>query len=103
MRKKQLIYISAFIPFGKTESFVLEEACAVKEFYENFLNIPRNPPKEIFHEKAKDLAKATLKLPLFNWAIISKFITSLFSKKTQETIAEIVCHSRSFRTALKNF
>ncbi len=103
MQEKLLVYITAFIPFGKTESFVLEEGFALKNLYKNFLIIPRNPPKEIFHQKGKQLRDNAIWLPLFNLKIIFNFLMALFSPRVWAVIGAIVRHSRNFKTCLKNF
>ena len=101
--KKTLVYISAFTPFGRGESFVLEEGCFVKELHKDFLIIPRNPPKEIFHEKAKDLVENAIWLPLFNFSIAMSFLAALFSPHVWGVMLDIVHHSRTFKIGLKNF
>ncbi len=97
-----IVYITAFIPFGRTESFVLEEISSIKGLFSNILIIPRNPSKEVFHQKAKELAKNALRLPLFNFEIVRVFFFSLLSLDVWKVLIKIVFNSRNFKICLKN-
>lgn len=49
----KIAYITAQTPFGKGETFVLEEMLAVTELGVNLVIIPRNPSKEVFHKEGE--------------------------------------------------
>ena len=49
----KIAYITAQTPYGKGEAFILEEMLAMFELGVHIVIIPRKPPKEVFHKKAK--------------------------------------------------
>jgi len=99
----KICYITAQTPWGKGESFILEELLEAKNQGFNFLIIPRNPPKEIFHEKAKELLGKTIWLPLINFRMTAKFFLALFTKPTLwKTLTKIVRHSHNLIILIKN-
>lgn len=103
MKNKQIAYITAFIPFGKIESFVLEEICSVRKLCNNVLIVPRNPPQEVFHEKAKELVSSTIGMPLLNGVIIFRFLCALISMRVWKIMGVVFKESRNFKTLVKNF
>lgn len=99
----KIAYITAHTPYGKGETFVLEEMLAVLEVGADLLIIPRNPPKEVFHAKAKELLDRTLWLPLLNWQILSCFLLALVTRpQLWRLIWIILSESRNAKIALKN-
>ncbi len=99
----KLAYITAHTPYGRGETFILEEMLAVVETGTDLLIVPRNPPKEVFHAKAKNLLDRTLWLPLFNWKILASFLVTLFTcLRVWNVIWKIFKESRSFSIILKN-
>lgn len=76
-----LLYITAQIPWGKGEAFVLEEMIEVKNQGISLLTIPRNPPREIFHKRAESLISNAIWLPLINIEMIIVFFRTLFLEK----------------------
>src|SRR5690348_12082724 len=99
---RYLVYITAFIPYGKTESFVLEEIVSVRSFYKDILVIPRNPPSTMFHKKARELEGCAIRLPLLNFAIVSNFMCSLFSLSTWRVVECLLKKSTGVAMKLKN-
>ena len=102
MTKRTILYITAFTPFGTGETFIIEELCAIKEFHKEILIIPRNPTKQIYHQKAKDLKADTVWLPLFNRAIILQLFVCFFSLRFWRTLQSIFKESRSLGVFYKN-
>lgn len=80
----------------------MEEACSVKEIHKEFMIVPRNPPKEVFHDKAKDLVQNAIDLPLFNAAIVLNFLASLLSAKVWGVLKDVVVNSRNISMIIKN-
>lgn len=99
----KICYITAQTPWGKAEPFILEELLEAKNQGFNFLIIPRNPPKEIFHKKAKELLEKTIWLPLINFRMVVKFFLALFTKPTLwKTLTKTIRHSRNLIILIKN-
>lgn len=99
----RIIYITASAPWGKGETFILEEMLEVKNQGVDLLIIPRNPPKEIFHKDAKELLKNSLWLPLIDLKIIFVFLYSFLIKKSSWKILSVLLkESRNYRIFFKN-
>lgn len=77
---KKILFITAQIPWGKGESFILGEMLEIKRQGINLLIIPRNPFREVFHKDAKELLENALWLPLLNFKILKNFLGKLFTK-----------------------
>jgi len=71
----KVAYITAQAPYGRGETFIIEEMLELKKTGTNLLIIPRNPTQNVFHEEAKNLLGDTLWFPLIN----SKMVVCLFS------------------------
>ena len=65
----KIAFITAQIPWGRAETFILEELLEAKRQGINLLIIPRNPPKEIFYKEAEQLVDNSTTLPLINGKI----------------------------------
>lgn len=99
----KIAYITAYTPFGRGETFVLDEMLALVEYGVNLTVVPRSPGREIFHQKAERLLPCTLRLPLLNWRILLSFFKALiFKPKLWWIFAKIFRNSRNFKIALKN-
>lgn len=99
----KLAYITAHSPFGRGETFVLEEMVAMRELGAKLVTIPRNPPKEAFHEDAQKLMDRTIWLPLFNEKIVSCFlISAALEPRVWKILSEIFRHSRTLKILAKN-
>ncbi|MEM3071798.1 MAG: glycosyltransferase [Candidatus Anstonellales archaeon] len=99
----KIAYITAHAPFGCGETFILEEMKAMIELGEEVLIIPRNPPKKIFHDEARQLISRTMRLPLLNWEMLFKFIKAIaLSPHLRALIRGIIENSRTPRILLKN-
>lgn len=99
----RIAYITAHTPYGRGEIFILEEMLGLVEAGVDLLIVPRNPPKEVFHAKAKELLDRTLWLPLLNWKILASFLLALITRpRLWNLIWRIFRESRSFWIILKN-
>jgi len=99
----KLAYITAQVPYGQGEAFVIDEMLAIKEAGINLLIIPRTPMKNIFHRKAQSLLSDTIWLPLLNFKIIFIFLISLIIKPyLLKILISIIWASRNFKILFKN-
>lgn len=100
----RIAYITAHAPFGRGETFVVEEMLAVNEQGVELLIVPRNPPKEVFHGRARQLLDQTIWLPLLNRQIVFAFLKALVSNlKIWRVLWLIFRHSsRTLKILIKN-
>jgi len=99
----KLLYITAQAPYGRGETFVIDEMLAAKEVRRNLLIIPRNPTKEVFHQEARSLLSNTIWLPLTNFKMLYIFLISLITKpRVLKTLLSIVRNSRTLKILSKN-
>ncbi len=99
----KIAYITAHAPFGRGETFVLEEMLAVAELGVELLIVPRNPPKEVFHDAGRQLLDRVVWLPLFSWRIFLAFLkTAVLKPRLWEVLANILRYSRTPRILAKN-
>lgn len=99
----KIAYLTAHTPFGRGESFVLEEMLALVEAGIDLLIIPRNPPKEVFHGEATRLLANTVWLPLWDGRMLIAFLkTLIFQPRIWSIIGQILGHSRSLKIVMKN-
>jgi len=99
----KLAYITAQTPWGRGEPFILEELLEVKNQGVDFLIIPRNSPKEIFHKDAQGLLKNSIWLPLINIRIaINLFVALLTGTIFWKILRDIIINSRNPVIIIKN-
>jgi glycosyltransferase involved in cell wall biosynthesis len=99
----KILFITAQTPWGKGETFILEEMLELKRQGIDLLIIPRNPPKEVFHQEAKEFLENSIWLPLINLRMFANFCRMLFAKITPwKVLGSIVKHSRSPLILIKN-
>lgn len=96
-------YITACAPFGKRETFIIEEMLALVKSGVDLTIVPRNPPKEVFHKEAEPLLPLTINLPLLNWTILTHFLKTPIKRPRVWALSRtILAHSRNLKIALKN-
>jgi len=99
----KLLFITAQTPWGKGETFIFEELLEVKNQGADFLIIPRNPPKEVFHKEAKELLENSIWLPLINFKMVISLLRILFvSFSFWKILGVLVKYSRNPWILIKN-
>lgn len=99
----KLAYITAQAPFGRGETFVVEEMRAMAEMNEDLVILPRNPPREVFSEAGSQLVDRTIWLPLINLKIVLNFFkTAATNPRVWIAIGKILRFSRTFGIRVKN-
>ncbi|PYI57195.1 glycosyltransferase [Paenibacillus flagellatus] len=100
---KKVMYITASTPWGKGETFIIEEIRALKELGHEVLIVPRSPEKDVFNEKAKELTDDSIPLPLISPGILFVFAFSLLTNlAVWKVLKDIIVHSRTIKMAIKN-
>jgi len=99
----KLLLITAQTPYGKGEAFILEEILEMRSQRIDLIIIPRNPSKEVFHKKAKELLENTIWLPLINFKMMVNFLKVLLTKILPWIIlGSIIRHSRNLWIFIKD-
>jgi len=99
----KICYITAQVPYGKGEEFILEEMLEIKQQGVDLLIIPRNPPKEIFHKESERILENAIWLLLIDFKILKVFLSALFTKVSIWNILGIIIwHSRKPLVLIKN-
>lgn len=99
----KIAYITAQTPYGRGETFVLEEMLAMAELGVDLVVVPRNPPREVFHKEAQKLLDLTVFLPLLNWSITVRFLQAfVLHPRLRRILWKVLLHSRSPKILAKN-
>jgi len=98
----KIAYITAYTPFGRGETFILEEMEAVIANGVDLTIIPKNPPKDIFHKAGVKLKDKTICLPLLNLAILRSFLRKIHKAAVWDVLRTMLYQSRSLKIFLKN-
>ena len=99
----RIAYITAQAPWGRGETFIIDEMLALKEAGVELLIIPRNPTREVFHQEARVFLENAVWLPLINPKIIGFFLISPLAKpRLWKIMGAIFRHSRTWRILAKN-
>jgi colanic acid/amylovoran biosynthesis glycosyltransferase len=99
----KIAYITAQVPWGRGETFIIDEMLAIKKTETELLIIPRNPTKKVFHQEAQALVSDAVWLPLINIKMISVFLISILTKPRLWKIMSVIFrHSRTWRILVKN-
>ena len=102
-QSNKIAYISAQVPWGRGETFIIEEMLAIKKLGTEIVIIPRSPTKEIFHPEAQTLLENSIWLPLINLKMMVNFFISFLTKpRLWKVLSSIICHSRTWRNLAKN-
>ena len=103
IKTKKIVYITAQIPWGRGETFIIDEMLSIKELGLELLIIPRNPSREVFHNEAKSLLQNALWLPLLNLKMLGLLFVTIFSNyNIRKIIKELIKNSRNFNILFKN-
>ena len=99
----KIVYITAQIPWGRGETFLLEELFEIKRQGVDLLIIPRNPPKEVFHKETHELLENAVWLPLINFKMVISFLKTLFTTVSLwKILGVLVKYSRNPWILIKN-
>ena len=100
----RIAYITANMPYGQQETFILSEMLALHERGTKIVVIPRDRPTVLFNKKAEVLLSDTIGLPLFNSKIATGFIREMLMHPyaTVRSIAPVLLRARNAKIALKN-
>lgn len=100
----KIVYITAQTPFGKGETFILNEMVMLKKLGIDLIIVPRNPPKEVFHKNAKSLVNDTLWIPLIDFKIVANLSVFFFTNPIFifRIVVDIIFNSRDLKMVLKN-
>ena len=99
----KIAYITAQVPWGRGEPFIIEEMLAVKGAGTEIVIIPRSPTKEVFHPEAQTLLENAIWLPLISLKMIVIFFISFLTKpRLWKVLSSILCHSQTWRNLAKN-
>jgi len=103
MQEMILAYITAQAPYGRGESFIIEEMLALRKLGIDLVIVPRNPPKEVFHTDAEKLLGNTVWLPLFSIQMIPPLLKTMILKPHFWIIIfNILFNSRNLKILIKN-
>ncbi len=98
-----IAYITAKVPWGRGETFIINEMLAMKKAGVDLFIIPRTPSREVFHREGESLLENSIWLPLFGPKILGVFLISLFIKPCLwKIIGKILLYSRSGKILIKN-
>jgi len=99
----KVAYITAQAPWGRGETFIMDEMLAVKESGAELLIIPRNPTREVFHQEAQTLLGNAIWLPLLSPKMFYIFFLSLLTNpRLWKIMGAIFHHSRNWSIFTKN-
>ncbi len=100
----KIAYITAKIPYGSQETFVLTEIIALKQLGVDLLIIPRDKGKDIFHKEAASLIKDTLNIPLLDYKIFLNLLEFIITRLTQffNLLYTTVFKARNAKIGIKN-
>jgi colanic acid/amylovoran biosynthesis glycosyltransferase len=95
-------YITAQMPWGEGEAFLMQEALEMKRQAGDFLIIPRSPAIQVFHQEARPLLGNSLGQPLININIAALFAASLVDPFVRNVLGDVISRSRSPAIIAKN-
>lgn len=99
----KIAYITAQAPYGKGETFIMDEIMYLRKQGIRVFVVPRNPSKSLFNGEFDELNKDVIYFPLISFTIILNFlIYALKRKNIRKLIYEIIKESKSLTEAIKN-
>lgn len=99
----KVIYITAYSPWGKGETFILQEMLELIGKGVDLVVIPRNPPKSQFHQESQGLLDHAVWLPLIGAGILKTLLGTMLSQsKAWKVLWNVLANSRSPGIAVKN-
>ncbi len=99
----KVLYITAETPWGRGETFVLEELLELNKYKDiDLVVIPRTPPREFFHTEGIDILQKAIWLPLFSMRFLPPVMKNIFCNKFWRVLKQILFESRTFLMIIKN-
>ena len=100
----KIAYITAKIPFGAQETFILTELLAMKALGVDLLIVPRDRGRKIFNKGAELLLNDTINIPWFDFKIFFGLLKFIFTKPIQFFILinDIFLKARNIKIGTKN-
>lgn len=100
----RIVYITASLPYGPGEAFIMPEIEELKRQGHEVLLVPMYPRGEVFHDKAKLMLGFACSQPLLSWEILGKALGTAVKAPLKAFLALglLVRHSNSARILAKN-
>ncbi len=100
----RIAYVTAHAPYGRVESFVLQEILALKKRGHTLLIIPRNPPNFVLHQDYyNELSPATVRASLISPGILVQTVVWFFKNPVRYFKAlALLFRSRNVSVLVKN-
>jgi len=99
----KMVYVTASLPHGAGEAFIIPEVCELMRRGHEVLIVPRTPHGLIVHSDAYSLGNSTIKQPLMSGSIAAGGLSSLRHYQKNAWLAlGLLRHSRDVRVLLKN-
>lgn len=77
---KNILYITSFFPFGKSEVWAINEINSLQELGNHITIIPRTGKGKILNQDALKFSSNLVDLPFLNWAIFIFLLRTIFFK-----------------------
>jgi colanic acid/amylovoran biosynthesis glycosyltransferase len=100
----KIAYVTAALPYGKQESFILPEIMELLRMGNEVVVCPVRPEDHIFHQSAESLVANTLYAPLLSAKVLKEFVIYCCRKPLRflRVISRIIAKSRNFKIFAKN-
>lgn len=100
----KIAYITAKIPYGSQETFILTEILSLKQSGIDLLIIPRDKGKKVFNKEAVLLIKDTINIPWFNLKIFLNLLIFILLRLPEffDIIYTTILKARNIKIGLKN-
>ncbi|TNJ66706.1 glycosyltransferase family 4 protein [Paenibacillus hemerocallicola] len=100
---KKVMYVTASTPWGKGETFIIEEVRALRALGHQVVIVPRSPDNAVFHDKAKQLVDDSVRLPLINVKMLLLLcLYLLIDRRVWSLLRDIFICSRNVKMLIKN-
>lgn len=98
-----ILYITAETPWGRGETFVLEEMLELNRIENVELTIiPRTPPREFFHTQGTEIMQKAVWLPLLSVRFLPSLIKNFINNRFWLCLKTIIVNSKTVLMSIKN-
>jgi colanic acid/amylovoran biosynthesis glycosyltransferase len=99
----RIVYVTATLPFGREESFVLPEIAALLRRGHELRVVPIRPRGDIIHREIDAVVRSTVRAPLVSGSVLAGAgrAVSLFGRHAVREAVDLVGHGTS-RSRVKN-